>query len=380
MINPFVAMEIVSLINISIILISLLAKWKKSEISTKLFALNIGLIIIGTICDAIEISYQDVMPIESRLMLIYFTCLIGNFISITFAYYCMFLANSSEHLVSIWIPRIVLILNGLSMLVITIAHFTGNLFCIVDGEIAGGAPLSFLFISEILSSSFMLIILFIYCKKIGMKAFFALLVLMLAPVVGLVVEAFIPDICISYSTLSVSILIQYVLLQSKVISEAEMRSQIESEVSRTDVMTGLQNRRAYTEFVDSMTGAVSCGAMFFDVNGLKITNDTKGHIAGDNLIKEFAALLRDTLPEAKLFRISGDEFVALYKGIEKKRIFDSDIITVKDAISSHNSIASMGLSYGEDSDVTKIIIEAEKNMYLDKQEYYNRIGHDRRRR
>lgn len=380
MINPYAAMEIVSLIYIAIILISLLAKWKKAQTSTKLFALNIGLIMIGTICDVIEISYVDTLPLQLDLMLLYFTCLIGNSLSISFSYYSMFQANSKEHLISVWIPRTVLFVNGLSMAVITVAQFTGRLFVINDGEVYGGAPIYFLFISELLSTAFILVVLIIVRKKIGRRVFMALLVLIVAPTVGLLIEAAVPGVYVSYSSLSISILIQYVLLQSRVVSEAEMRSQIESEVSRTDVMTGLQNRRAYTELLDSIPGPVSCGAMFFDVNGLKITNDTKGHIAGDNLIRDFAGLLRGNLPEAKLFRISGDEFVAIYHGAEKKKIFESDIAVVRDAIDGHDSIASMGVCFEEDGDITKIIAEAERNMYLDKEKYYRKNGHDRRRR
>lgn len=380
MLNPYAAMEIISVVFIFIILISLLANWKKAEITTKFFALNIFLIIIGTICDIIEITFGSVISTQADLNLIYVSCLIGNFLSISFSYYCTFQANTKDQLISLWIPRIVLIVDGLSMIVITVAQFAGKLFIVNGDEISSGWPLYYLFVSELSTTTFLVVNLCIYRKKIGNRIFIALLILITTPAIGLIIEAFIPTAYISYSTLSVSTLIQYVLLQSSVINRAEMRSQIESEVSRTDVLTSLQNRRAYTELLDSITEPGCFGALFFDVNGLKITNDTQGHLAGDTLIKNFANLLRETLPETKLFRISGDEFVAFYQGLAQKRLFESNIVSIKVAIDKHNSIASMGSSFEEYADITQVITEAEKNMYLDKEEYYQRTGHDRRKR
>lgn len=378
MLNPFVAMEIISIIYISIILITILAKWKNTEKSTKLFALNIVLVIIGTVCDAVEIS-TITTSLHANLALVFITFIIGGSLAIVFSYYCMFQANAKEHLISIKIPRIILIVNGLAILLITIAYFSGKLFVVNEDEVTAGIFLYIYLLIELLTSVFLLIMLLIKRKKIGTRVFIGLLVLISAPAVGLCLEYILPYAYISYSTLSISILIQYVLIQSRVVSEAEMRNRIESEVSRTDVMTGLSNRRAYTEYLDSFTEPVCCGAMFFDVNGLKMTNDTKGHIAGDNLIISFAGLLKDKLSGAKLFRISGDEFVAIYYGLAKKKLFEEEKVAISVAITKNNSIASMGSGYKENEDILQIITEAEQNMYLDKQEYYRKSGCDRRK-
>ena len=44
---------------------------------------------------------------------------------------------------------------------------------------------------------------------------------------------------------------------------------------------------------------------------MKRVNDTWGHLAGDRLLRDFASLLRETMPPtAKLYRYGGDEFIA----------------------------------------------------------------------
>lgn len=50
----------------------------------------------------------------------------------------------------------------------------------------------------------------------------------------------------------------------------------------------------------------------FDLNNLKTVNDTMGHLAGDQLILNFARLLRNVIPEKDFVgRYGGDEFMAV---------------------------------------------------------------------
>ena len=50
----------------------------------------------------------------------------------------------------------------------------------------------------------------------------------------------------------------------------------------------------------------------FDLNNLKTVNDTMGHSAGDQLILNFAKLLRSVIPEKDFVgRYGGDEFIAV---------------------------------------------------------------------
>jgi diguanylate cyclase (GGDEF)-like protein len=87
-----------------------------------------------------------------------------------------------------------------------------------------------------------------------------------------------------------------------------------------DVLTGLYNRRALdTELprvVESFRGG-GPGAclLMIDVDNFKPLNDTLGHAAGDQLLKEIGQIIRCTIREDDLgFRYGGDEFVVLLHG------------------------------------------------------------------
>lgn len=90
-----------------------------------------------------------------------------------------------------------------------------------------------------------------------------------------------------------------------------------SEISITDELTGLYNRRGFFNFASHELGVARhqgnmCHLAFLDIDGLKTINDTLGHKFGDQAIKEFAGLLREVVDEtAVAARLGGDEFVAL---------------------------------------------------------------------
>jgi diguanylate cyclase (GGDEF)-like protein len=82
----------------------------------------------------------------------------------------------------------------------------------------------------------------------------------------------------------------------------------------TDSLTGVLNRRGFTEAVErELARARRYGRPFVlayvDVRGLKRVNDTEGHLAGDALLTDAAHLLRDCArAEDVVGRIGGDEF------------------------------------------------------------------------
>lgn len=87
--------------------------------------------------------------------------------------------------------------------------------------------------------------------------------------------------------------------------------------SRTDDLTGLANRVAWTEALDSERKRRSryrrpVVVMSIDVDRLKDVNDTHGHVAGDEMLRGAAEVLLASLRETDFVaRIGGDEFGAL---------------------------------------------------------------------
>ena len=84
----------------------------------------------------------------------------------------------------------------------------------------------------------------------------------------------------------------------------------------TDILTGLNNRRGFFVQAEHMFRLArrkhaSCAVIYADIDGLKLVNDQLGHETGDQLIRDAAAVLRESLRDTDvLARLGGDEFVA----------------------------------------------------------------------
>ncbi len=92
------------------------------------------------------------------------------------------------------------------------------------------------------------------------------------------------------------------------------------EVMRKDPLTKVNNRRAYEDKevylqseINSETGIAFAIAMF-DVNNLKLINDSKGHEAGDDYLRRACRLVCEVFKHSPVYRIGGDEFVAVLTG------------------------------------------------------------------
>lgn len=96
--------------------------------------------------------------------------------------------------------------------------------------------------------------------------------------------------------------------------------------NRYDYMTGVLSRRAFISEIESELASNPNGTLLiFDVNGFKTVNDTYGHIAGDNLIKRYAARLLQAFGDDLVGRLGGDEFLVFVKGECDKRKINGKI-------------------------------------------------------
>ncbi|MES2889429.1 MAG: PAS domain-containing protein [Pseudomonadota bacterium] len=97
-----------------------------------------------------------------------------------------------------------------------------------------------------------------------------------------------------------------------------------SDLARIDTLTGLPNRRQFEERMgDALKRGMRSGealALFFlDVDRFKSINDTLGHGAGDQVLKEFGERLRVSVRGTDLAaRLAGDEFVILLEGLKSE--------------------------------------------------------------
>jgi diguanylate cyclase (GGDEF)-like protein len=90
-------------------------------------------------------------------------------------------------------------------------------------------------------------------------------------------------------------------------------------LSFTDPLTGLYNRRFADESLKRLIAEAGRGRIFsiaaFDLDGFKRLNDSRGHAAGDDILVDFARMLRAGLRGADIpVRMGGDEFLILLPG------------------------------------------------------------------
>ncbi|MEA4988998.1 MAG: transporter substrate-binding domain-containing protein [Anaerovorax sp.] len=146
-------------------------------------------------------------------------------------------------------------------------------------------------------------------------------------------------------------------------------------LSYHDHMTGLYNRRFFEEELkrlDIKSNLPLC-IIIGDVNGLKLINDSFGHLMGDKLLIKVAEVLKEACEANEIIsRIGGDEFVILIPKSSHSRA-ENLIATIKE-ISKKEKIGSINISISfgwdmkknDDEDIQEVFNRAEDNMYKKK--------------
>lgn len=145
-----------------------------------------------------------------------------------------------------------------------------------------------------------------------------------------------------------------------------------------DVLTRLLNRRGWEQKAAQIDmDKTDYGLILFDMDNLKITNDSIGHHAGDRLLIEFSRLLKRVMPEEwDIFRIGGDEFLVVVPEndcvkipsiIEKLELYvGANNRNVKKIHMSYSLGIAVSKDY-PDKDLTGVLAVADNMMYLNKQ-------------
>lgn len=94
------------------------------------------------------------------------------------------------------------------------------------------------------------------------------------------------------------------------------------EVSFLDATTGLQNRAAYTSYLQTakFEDGGQLAVVFIDVNGLHELNNTRGHKAGDAMLQLVGRCCVEQFPSAQVYRLGGDEFLLIIQRMEHHKV------------------------------------------------------------
>lgn len=161
-----------------------------------------------------------------------------------------------------------------------------------------------------------------------------------------------------------------VLLASTFCLEAAgyLRSRLDREIT-TDPLTGLLNRSGLDARIDlELSRAARTGqpvaVVIVDLDDFKSINDERGHAAGDRLLVEFAAALRETTrPYDVVARIGGDEFLLVLPATTEPEALESMARLRASAPESW----SFGLAIAEPADTAHSIRDrADRRLYAHK--------------
>lgn len=222
------------------------------------------------------------------------------------------------------------------------------------------------------------IFLFRHIKNIGIKNFRFFLMFLFFPLIFLIVESFFEDISLVYVGGCVSVFVMFFFIQTNVIAESRLKQKIIEEVAYVDALTGLKNRYKFEETMNSISKNDSYAIYFTDVNKLKYTNDTLGHDFGDVLIIQCANAVADNFGSENVYRISGDEFIAVIKDISKEE-FEEKLESFRTKLKENQNLACCGGYYGKNLEPFEAFRKAELNLNKAKTSYYKESGVERRK-
>ena len=177
---------------------------------------------------------------------------------------------------------------------------------------------------------------------------------------------------------------QVILMKEHLALESRQRIEIGEarRVAYTDSLTSVKNKHAFVEAESEIDQKIAdheqreFGIIMFDLNGLKYVNDNFGHDNGDKYLKEASSMICNMFKHSAVFRIGGDEFVAILEGQDYENReelltkFDQEVEkNVRELKEGTNTtpviIATGYTSFDPETDnaFNSLFVRADQNMY-----------------
>jgi diguanylate cyclase (GGDEF)-like protein/PAS domain S-box-containing protein len=176
--------------------------------------------------------------------------------------------------------------------------------------------------------------------------------------------------------------ISAVTVVSKRVTELKRMEQELRDLSLTDELTGLYNRRGFFTLAEQQTRMAKRNKnivfiLYADMDNLKVINDTFGHQEGDMALIETAKILKESFRDSDIIaRIGGDEFVVMPIGatemeakITVNRLFRQTEIFNKARNHNYRLSLSVGITHydpGRPATIADLLVFGDMAMYEDK--------------
>lgn len=145
-------------------------------------------------------------------------------------------------------------------------------------------------------------------------------------------------------------------------------------VAENDQTTGLRNRNAYEREQSTIPGrhcrrTLSC--VYIDINGLHELNNSRGHQAGDIMLREVADELKKQFGDELTYRMGGDEYIALAPDMPEEQLHEK-VRAFSLAIERRDYHAALGWATCDIDGIQmeELLRVAESRMYEAKSAYY----------
>lgn len=167
---------------------------------------------------------------------------------------------------------------------------------------------------------------------------------------------------------------------------AEYRKKIEKQLN-IDTLTEISNRRGLEAYVKKLEERTSEEAFMFncvllDIDYFKMVNDTYGHLEGDHVLKQVAAVLRNNVSTEKGYvaRYGGEEFALLFPDMQKEQVHmvmnnifvqmeEAKIPNRKSSVSKFLTVSAggAGREISRPEEVKEIVKTADEMLYKSKE-------------
>ena len=194
------------------------------------------------------------------------------------------------------------------------------------------------------------------------------------------------DIVFDFVIFSTIFYLTLILIFNLVKDSAEMNKKTYENdelknVAYIDVLTNMQNRAAYEKFTrrQVLNHRKNPGAQFIfvmlDINGFKNINDIRGHVAGDEILKQVGTVITEYFESynCESFRFGGDEFVLLIEDIQLSYVenlivkLNEELVNLINVTLSH-CCSEVDLNNAKPFHVA--LKKADAIMYSNKEQYY----------